>query len=182
MGGGSSVRSLSSTAFQMCSLVFPSGLQGDQLSRWTSPAWSLNHSRTTLERCGGALSFRKTAKSRHGVERPKSGVDGLRAADDTADHSLCYPEQPEGPFYTTKTRSKQWLIPHRPGPRPLSIRDPSLHKICATLDASHRHGTVHIAIRRASWHYATVAVSIRGDWWQMPNEMSDDVGLAVAPV
>jgi len=117
-----------------------------------------------------------------GVERPKLGGDGLRDAEDTADHSACLPEQPEGPLHTRKMLSRPWLIPHRPWPRPLDMWDPSVHETCATHGASHRHGTVDTVIRLTTYRYATVAVSIRGDWWQVQAGMSDDAGLGVAPV
>ncbi|KAG8177824.1 hypothetical protein JTE90_021156 [Oedothorax gibbosus] len=48
--------------------------------------------------------------------------------------------------------------------------------------ASHQHGTVKNVIRQTRSCYATVAVSTRGDWWQMHAELSDDAGLAVAHV
>ena len=60
--------------------------------------------------------------------------------------------------------------------------DPSLRAVCATHGDSHQHGTVDNVIRQTKSRYVTAAVSIRGDWWQMHAEVSDDVGLAVAHV
>ena len=149
---GPSARILRSMASQICSMGFISWLRGCQLSLWTSPACCGTicgqRGSDVVERC-----HLQTSQGLRSVERPKTGGDGPRVAQHTAD----LPEQPGGPFHIRKMHTRPWLRYQRLGTHSLGRRDPSIHEVCATLGASHRHG----ARRSVRWRGVNSSTRVR---------------------